>query len=91
MIDYDDDWQEVYHSYHNDHLEEECDTIIKSLGPDGANFLHLRVTPKGCRIIELIDHYKGVTLTKDQLDRFIEELKLISDELGKQEPWQEGS
>lgn len=86
MIDYDGDWTQVIHPWQNEILDEECHTIIKSLGPDGENFLHIRSTPKGCRIIELTSEYKGTTLTKDQLDRFIEELKAISEELGRQSP-----
>lgn len=79
----DDDWRSDY-PWQDMHLDEDFDTIIECLGPAGERVVQLDVTPMGLRFATRGEN--GRTLSKVQLDRFIEELKQISDQLEKQAP-----
>ena len=68
---------------HDDILEEQCQTMIESLGCDGtgrsgAKVVHIRKTEHGYRFVELCDEYYGVTLNQDQMERFIKELQALA-------------
>lgn len=74
---------ERLHEWHDAILNEEHGTILECLGKNGINLLEFTITPRGLKIVELVDYYNGTTLTKNQLDRLIAELIAISEKLGK--------
>jgi hypothetical protein len=67
--------------WHNEIMTENFDTIVECLGEYGHAVTDIAITENGVRICELCDGYYGTTLTKNQLDRLIVELKAISDKL----------
>lgn len=68
---------------HHDLLEEEFPTILECLGlPDdkrrAAQVVSITKTEKGYKFVELCDEYYGVTLSQEQMERFIGELQELA-------------
>lgn len=71
-----------YEAQH-DLLEEEFPTIIECLGlsdgeRSGAQVVSITKTEKGYKFIELCDEYYGITLSQEQMERFIQELQELA-------------
>lgn len=62
-------------SWHNQILEESQNTILACLGEEEAKIFGIERTEIGFRIWEECDGYHGRTLTHNQLERLIDELK----------------
>jgi len=56
-------------------LEEENGSVLQGL--DRANILSVEKTEKGYEFVDGCDCYYGRTLTREQLDKLIEELKSL--------------
>lgn len=59
-------------------LKEEMPTIIDSLGWDGDWVIYIKKTEFGYRFTECCDGYFGTTLSQEQIERFIKELRALS-------------
>ena len=77
-------WQDQY-------LDEDFDTITECLGIRGERVLDIVLTPRGVRMTTASGGENGTTLSKNQLDRFIIELKALSERLEEPKPSDEGS
>lgn len=63
-----------YEKMQDEILEPEFDSILKSLGEDGAKIFSLRKTRKGYKFVECCDEYYGITLKQEQFRKLIEEM-----------------
>lgn len=71
------------YEWHHKILEEQLPTIIESLGLDsdgstGAKVVQITKSEQGYKFVELCDEYYGVTLSQDQMERFIKELQVLA-------------
>ena len=70
----------MIYDWHYHPLEEKKHTILDCLSD--KNIVLFELTESGLIIVEACDCYYGATLSANQLDRLIEELKALRKKLG---------
>lgn len=78
MYDYTSQEGNSMYDWHDKTLNEEQNSIIGSLGGNGARIIDIVKTKNGNRHTECCDYYFGITLSQTQMDRFIVELQELT-------------
>lgn len=78
-----DSYKTLDYDCHHDILKEELPSVLESIGLNkdstkGAKIVQITKTDKGYMFVELCDEYYGVTLSQEQMERFVKELQELS-------------
>jgi hypothetical protein len=66
------------YDWHDEILKESNRRIVECLGEKQAKIVSIEKTARGYRIVELCDGYYGRTLSQEQMERLIEELRQLN-------------